>query len=137
VTGYRPMTLVDLASRLVGAAEWAEMRVLQQPWFRRNWKSSAPMHCLGPSSIQEAWRLPVRQGPGRRVSEADSILFGREELERHSPRWLSASSAEASWQTSSLSAVPLWHWPTTLPASPAMSIRCSPAAQTAPQHSQH
>ena len=107
MTGYRPMTLVDLASRPVRAAEsktrwklvwefleeyrwepedvqssllrdeppptgderwdallaavaehlaaqhdlappeWAEMRVLQQPWFPAELKSSAPMHWPG------------------------------------------------------------------------------------------
>jgi hypothetical protein len=47
------------------------------------------------------------------MSEADSVLFGRAELERHSPRWASASFAEASWQTYSSWAAPLWPWLTT------------------------
>jgi hypothetical protein len=59
------------------------MRVLQQPWFPAELKiQRADALVWGTSGIQEAWRLLVRQGPGGRVSEADSVLFGRAELER-------------------------------------------------------
>ena len=37
---------------------------------------------MGSSSVPQAWRLPVGPGPGRRVSEADDVLFGRAEMER-------------------------------------------------------
>src|SRR6202522_1482352 len=59
------------------------MRVLQQPWFPAELEiQRADALVWAPAALQEAWRVLVRQGPGRRVSEADSILFGRAELER-------------------------------------------------------
>jgi hypothetical protein len=54
------------------------------------------------------------------VSEADNVLFGRAELERPSARLVSASSAEASWQTYFIVAGVTIAWLTTLPASLAM-----------------
>jgi hypothetical protein len=37
---------------------------------------------LGSGGVPQAWRLPVGPGPGRGVSEADDVLFGRAEMER-------------------------------------------------------
>src|SRR5450432_362944 len=37
---------------------------------------------LGAGRLPQAWRLPVRQGPGGRMSEAEGVLLGRAELER-------------------------------------------------------
>jgi hypothetical protein len=64
VTGYRPMTLVDLAGGLVRTAE-----------SKTRWK-------LVWEFLEEYRWEPEGQGPGGRVREADSVLFGRAELER-------------------------------------------------------
>ena len=67
--------------------EWAEMRVLQQPWFPAELEiQRADALVWGTSSIQEAWRLLVRQGPGGGVSEADSIPANLYPDEPVSPR---------------------------------------------------
>ena len=58
------------------------MRVLQQPWFPAELEIQRADALVCTSGIPRAWRLLVRQGPGGRVSEADSVLFGRAELER-------------------------------------------------------
>jgi len=60
--------------------EWAELRVLQRPWF----PAELAVQRAGPRSgrIPQARRLPVRCGPGSRVTEAGGVLLDRAQLER-------------------------------------------------------
>ena len=93
---------------------------------RRNWKSSGPMHWSGHQRHSASMASTCPPGTWRpRERGRQCPLLAGQSLNGHSPRWVSASSAEASWQTSSSWAAPLWPWLTTLPASPAMSMRCS------------
>jgi hypothetical protein len=67
----------------LAAPQWAEIRVLQRPWFPAELEVQRARRAgLGTSGSQEAWRLLVRQGPGGRVSEPGSPLLGLAELKR-------------------------------------------------------
>jgi hypothetical protein len=59
------------------------MRVLRRPWFPAELEiQRADALVWAPAAFRKAWRLPVGQGPGGRMSDAESVLLGRAGPER-------------------------------------------------------
>jgi hypothetical protein len=100
----------------LAAPEWAEIRVLQQPWFPAELEiQRVDALVWAPAAFRKHGVYLSARDLEARMSETDSVLLGRVELERAFTALGERLAAGASWPTSSSWAAPRWPWRTTPP----------------------